>query len=199
MTSVCNYADYTTFHICDSDFESLIQRLEHDSMLAIEWFEYNYMKLNNDKCHLLLSGCKHEVLWSNIGQSQVWESKEQKLLGVIIDRDMKFDEYIQIQCKKAGRKLCALGRVCKFLNLERRRSLIKAFIESQFAYCPLVWVFCSRSSNNRINHLDERALRIVYNDHSSTFEDLLVKDNSVSIHHRNIHSVVSNRIIQSQE
>ena len=124
MTNVCNYADDTTFHACDSDFkdfiQSLIQRLEHDSMLAIEWFESNYMKLNCDKCHLLLSGYKHEVMWANIGQSQIWESKEQKLLGVIIDRDIKFDEYILTQCKKAGRKLCALGRACKFLNLEPR-------------------------------------------------------------------------------
>ena len=99
---------------------------------------------------------------------------------------MMFDEYFLIHCKKAGRKLCVLGRISKFLNLERRRSLMKAFIESQFAYCPLVWMFCSRRSNNSINHLHERALRIVYNGHSSTFEDLLVKDNSVSIHHRNI-------------
>ena len=91
-----------------------------------------------------------------------------------------------MQCKKSGRKLCALGRACKFLNLELRRSLMKAFIESQFAYCPLVWMFCSRSSNNRINHLQERALRTVCNDHVSTFEDLLVKDNSVSIYNRNI-------------
>ena len=138
MINFCNYADDTTFHACDSDLESLIQRLEHDSMLAAEWFESNYMKLNGDKCHFPLSGHKHEVMWPNIGQSQIWESKEQKLLGVMIDRDMKFDEYILIQCKKAGRKLCALGRVCKFLNLERKRSLMKAFIESQFAYCPLV-------------------------------------------------------------
>ena len=54
-------------------------------------------------------------------------------------------------------------------------------------YCPLVWMFCSWSSNNRINPLLERARRIVYNDHIPTFEDRLVKDNSVSIHHRNIH------------
>ena len=60
--------DDTTFHACDSDLENLIQRLEHDSMLAIEWFESNYMKLSNDKCHLLLSGYKHEVM-ANIGQS----------------------------------------------------------------------------------------------------------------------------------
>ena len=61
--------------------------------------------------------------------SQIWESKEQKL-GVIIGRGMKFDEYILIKCKKVGRKLSALGRVCKFLNLEHWRSLMKAFIES---------------------------------------------------------------------
>ena len=63
---------------------------------------------------------------------------------------------------------------------------MKAFIESQFAYCPLVWIFCSRSSNNCINHLHERVQKIVYNDHSSTFEDLLMKYNSASIHHNNI-------------
>ena len=43
-----------------------------------------------------------------------------------------------------------------------------------------------RSSNIRINHLHERALRIVYKDNESTFEDLPKKDNSVSIHHKNI-------------
>ena len=69
------------------------------------------MKLNGGKCQILLSGYKHEEMWANIGQSQIWESKEQKLLGVVIDRDMKFDEYILIQCKKSGRELCALGRV----------------------------------------------------------------------------------------
>ena len=67
MTNVCNYADYITFYACDSDLESLIQILEHDSMLVIEWFEINFMKLNDDKCHLLLSGDKHEVVWANIG------------------------------------------------------------------------------------------------------------------------------------
>ena len=51
-TSVCNYADDTTFHACDMDLENLVKRLEHDSMLTVEWFESNYMKLNQDKCHL---------------------------------------------------------------------------------------------------------------------------------------------------
>ena len=63
---------------------------------------------------------------------------------------------------------------------------MKAFIKSQFAYCPLIWMFCRRTSHTRINHLHERALGIVYNDNESTFEDLLKKDNYVSIHHKNI-------------
>ena len=93
MTNVCNYVDDTAFHACDSDLDSLIQTLEHDSMLAIKWLKSNFMKLNNNKCHLLLSSYKHKMVWANICQSQIWESKEQKLLGVIIDSDMKFDEY----------------------------------------------------------------------------------------------------------
>ena len=66
-TNVCNYADDTTFYACDSDLHYLISRLEHDSVLAIEWFECNDMKLNQDKCHLLISEHKYESVWVNIG------------------------------------------------------------------------------------------------------------------------------------
>ena len=63
-----------------------------------------------------------------------------------------------------------------------------SFIESQLEYCLLVWMFCGGKSNNRTNHLHKRVLRIVYNDYQSPFENLLKKDCSVSIHHRNIRS-----------
>ena len=59
--------------------------------------------------------------------------------------------------------------------------IMKAFIESQFGYCPLVWMFHSRSFNNKINRIHERALRITYNDKSSSFQNLLEKDNSTVI------------------
>ena len=67
--------------------------------------------------------------------------------------------------------------------------MFKAFIESQFAYGLLVWMFYDRYLNNKINNLHERALRLVYNDDYSNFNELLRKDNSVSIHHRNIRSL----------
>ena len=71
MTRVCNFADVTTFYVCDKDFNILINRLEHDTSLAVEWFENNFMKLNQDKCHLLGSGHKHETVWAEIGETKI--------------------------------------------------------------------------------------------------------------------------------
>ena len=77
-TNVCSYADDTKFYAYDSDLDKLI--LEHDSVLCIEWLECNYMKLNQDKCHLLILGHKHEIVWTNIGSCKIWESNDQIFL-----------------------------------------------------------------------------------------------------------------------
>ena len=80
-------------------------------------------------------------------------------------------------------------RISKFLCLDTRKLIMRTFIESQFNYCPLVWMFCSRKMNEKINHIHERALRLVYNDYESTFDRLLKNDKTISIHHRSIHCV----------
>ena len=61
---------------------------------------------------------------------------------------------------------------------------MKAFIESQFAYCPLVGLFHSRALNTKINLLHYRTF--AHQDELSTSQELLIKDKSVSVHHRNI-------------
>ena len=68
------------------------------------------MKLNEDKCHLFNSDHKFEAIWAKIGQTKIWQNKNQKLLGVIIDRQLNFDEHLISLCKKAGKKLRALAR-----------------------------------------------------------------------------------------
>ena len=62
--------------------------------LAIKWFESNYMMLNQDKCPFLFLWQKYETLFVNVGETKIWESKQEKLSGILIDRDLKFDEYI---------------------------------------------------------------------------------------------------------
>ena len=62
QTDICNYADDNTINACDMSLENLLRRVEHDSHLATVWFQQNYMKLNERKCHLLISGFKHEII-----------------------------------------------------------------------------------------------------------------------------------------
>ena len=59
----------------------------------------------------------------------------------------------------------------------------------QFSYCRLIWMLHSRKNNNKIKHLHERCLRLIYSDKKSSYENLLEKDNSVSIHHKNIQAL----------
>ena len=83
-------------------------------------------------CHLIISGHKSEAIWAEIGQTKIWESKKQKLLRVIIDRQLNFDEYLISLCKKARKKLSALARLANILCLEQRELLMISFIEPQF-------------------------------------------------------------------
>ena len=54
---------------------------------------------------------------------------------------------------------------------------------------PLIWMFHSRTINNKINRLHERALRLVYSDYNSNFDELLKKNESCSIHDRNVQTL----------
>ena len=109
-----------------------------------------------------------------------------KLLGVTIDNKLNFDEHVTKLCKKVSQEIHALARISNFMSQEKLRNIIKSFIELQFGYCLLIWIFHSGTLNNRINRLHERALRLVYMENRLAFDDLLRKDNSFHIHHRNL-------------
>ena len=106
------------------------------------------------------------------------------LLGVKFDSNLSFENHVTSLCKKASQKLHALARISHYMDLNKRRNLMKAFITSQFSYCPLIWMFHSRNLNNKINRIHERALRLVYQNNLS-FSELLDLDNSVTVHQKN--------------
>ena len=72
------------------------------------------------------------------------------------------------------------------MNIQKKKAQMKTFFTAQFSCYPLMWIFHSIKLNNKINKLNERCLRIVYSDNTSSFEKFLETDNSVSVHHRNI-------------
>ena len=98
-------------------------------------------------------------------------------------------DHIKGICKQASNKLHALARISPYLDENKRKMLLKSFILSQFNYCPIVWMYCQRQSNNLINRIHERALRLAYNDYESNFNTLLENDNAVTIHERNVETL----------
>jgi hypothetical protein len=169
---------------------TLLKNLKADTHSVLNWFRFNEMKPNQGKCHLMVADINHKHYDSKSFiylENAFLESEDiVKLLGVHVDKELKIEEHINMVLKNANRKLHALMRMSKFLSQDKLRVLMSAFIESQFNYCPLIWMFHSRNINNKINKLHERSLRLIYKDKSLTFEELLEKDHSFTIHERNL-------------
>ena len=163
-TEICNYADNTAIFACGSDLGSVLESLKGDGALLSLWFENNYMKTNEDKSHLLVFGNKDDEVTVNISGSLIKESDEEFLLGVTLDKTLNFKNHINNLCNKASQKLHAPARVSRYMDKPQLELTMTSFVMSHFSYCPLVWMFHDRKSNNKISKIHERALRIIHKD-----------------------------------
>ena len=202
-SEIAGYADDTIPFSCAGDIPSVITQLQSTASKLFSWFTNNHMKVNPGKCHTLLS-TKNTIDVHLEGACIMSSSCEKLLIPRIIDSktidsdlkfdkyisDLKFDKHISDLCNKVSKKINALCRVTGYMPLQKRRIVMKTFVKSQFNYCLLIWMLHSRTLNNKINSLHERALRIVYSDYKSSINTLLKKDGSFSFHHRNIQSSV---------
>ena len=132
------------------------------------------MKANPGKCYLLLSS--KTLTDVSIGDGSLKTSTEETWLGILIDSELSFDQHVSSIPSKVSKKLQALGCIATFMSFKKCRALMKAFIESQFDYCPLVWMFHVRIMNNKINCNHEKALKLLDSDHVSSYSKLLKKD-----------------------
>ena len=175
---IMSYANDNTPYACSENIDITLEKLEEVGKVLFEWFSNNFLKANADKCHLILR--THEPFSINIDNEVIKNSNNKKLLGINLNNRIGFDTRVANICNRVSKKLHALARISQFMNIHKRRMTMKAFIASEFGYCPLVWMFHSRKLNSRINKLHERALRMVYQDYVSSFTELLEKDKSTA-------------------
>ena len=183
-TKICNYADDTTIFASHPDLDTIIKQLEEDSSVIVKWFSDNFLKLNDDKCHLMIFGEKSTEATVSIGNSMINESDYEKLLGVTFDKKLSFKKHVEDLSKKANQKLHALARLSNYIDPIKSEILMNSFIRSQFNYCPLVWMFHDRTTNSKLNRIHERALRLVCKDSESELEKL--KKKYATIHQHNL-------------
>ena len=138
-SKITNYADDNTPYAAEDSVEKLLETLERETNILLEWFKVNEVKCNADKCYLIIVNNQDNNI--KIGNDIITSKTSVKLLGVTIDDKLNFNEYVDNICKKANNTLHALARIAKYLSPDKLRILMKTFIESQLNYCPLTLMF----------------------------------------------------------
>ena len=186
-SEICKFADYNTIYALSHNVESIIAKLEIDIYNTLKWFDSNSMVANPSKFQVMFLGLKKDQhLALEINGDVITNSREVKLLGVTLDSQLNFKSHTKALCVKANRKLSAFPRVAKYMDIQKAKLLYKLFIVSTFKYCPLIWIFCGKIANDNIERVHKRALRILLDDHESTFEALLAKNGETNIPTQNL-------------
>ena len=183
-TKFASFADDNTPYFVADNLNDLINYLGESATSLRNWFMNNEMKANPDKFQLILNSSNNYSI--DLDGIKINNTNEVNLLGIKFDRNLTFEDHVRDICNKANTKLNALSRTMPYMNMSKRKKVINASFFSQFNYCPLIWMLHKRELNNRIDRLHERCLRLMYNDKHSSFQELLLKSDSITIHHKNI-------------
>ena len=178
-----NYADDDTMSKSSLHLSEVLECLKHDCNIALEWFRKNGMQANPEKFQfMILSRDNTEALRLHLDDNTTIESTEHvKVLGVSIDRTLSFTQHVRDMCTRAARQLNALARISRYLDMDSRFVIFKSFIMSNFTYCPLAWHFCGKQNNDKMEKVQERALRILYRDYVSSYHELIERAETTTV------------------
>ena len=154
----------------------LLKVLEGEANVALKWLKENEMIPNPWKFQAIFIKKDHSDTSGidiSLSDKNIKSEKTVTLLGVKLDNKLNFDAHISDLCKKATTQLNVLKRLKQFIGFEERKTLVQRFVYSNFNYCPLVWHFSSAKSLQKVERIQERALRFLFNDNSSSYEELL--------------------------
>ena len=116
--TVASYPDDTTPYSVNKTNDLVIKEIEHFSEVLFKWFDFNYMKINTGKSHMLFSG--NDNVSADIDDHSIISEYKNELLGIIPDSKLFFEDHINNLCQKANQKLKALARVAPYMCLEKR-------------------------------------------------------------------------------
>ena len=113
-----------------------------------------------------------------------------KLLGVLIDSDLNFSKHIAQVCRKASQQIGVLSRLKNLVPVPAKLTLFKPAILPHLTYCQKVWHFSRASDKRKLERIQERALRTLYLDKISSYEDLLKRANLDALNERRLKDIL---------
>ena len=176
VAELTNYADDNQISFSHQDPVEVQSVLINELDTASKWFKDCGITLNLDKCKLfVLPESKSSDIKICIDDINVDAIDKVELLGVIIDNKLHFKDHISKIAKKVGKQLDVLSRLKNILSFSSKMYIHKSFIMAHFTYCSSVWYNCLKIDNDKLEKMNERALRYVHNDFSSEYDRLTNK------------------------
>ena len=178
--NIYNYADDNCITFEGRSIDIITDKLHKESVSLMEWFRKNSLAANPAKFQTMLlksNSIKDIQLNVTVENISLPSSDTMKVLCIDIDDRLTFDGHISNMCIKAGKQLKVLQRLRGSLDQDSRMAIYKSFIMSNFNYCPLIWMFTSKTSLSKLENIQKRALRFVLDDYQSGYTDLLQNAN----------------------
>ena len=193
--SMSMYADDHQLYVKAYSVDCVEQFLTNGGHTISKWYKDNFLKGNYDKYNVMLLGNKNKNEDSSsinvkIDEQIIKSSPDLKLLGVTLDDELSFSTHISDICKKASKKVGVLVRLRNMIPREAKLQLYKSAILPNLTYCHLVWHFCKTSDARKLERIQERALRAVFNDRNATYEELLKKGRLSSLENRRLQDIL---------
>jgi exonuclease III len=148
-----NFADDNSLSAHNKCPQVVSEALTRDIQNLLTWCKNNGLVAHPDKLQFMTLGPKavRDKINVKINNKSLTPEDRVKLLGLIIDNNLKFGIHVKTLCQKAGCQLNALSRLRSSLDMDSAMSIYKTFVLSNFNYTPTVWHFCGQAYSRNLN------------------------------------------------
>ena len=184
------YADDTQIYFAASTPEKVEEVINADLAHVDQWYEQNGMRRNTSKYQAIVMGKTQVKPQFHCEDIAIPITEDLEMLGVTVDDKMKFEKHIGKMCRKVSQQIAVLKRMKKILPFETRKCLYLAFIIPHFNYCSETWHFSNKSAIAKLEKVNERALRFVFNEKQRPYSELLNKIGLPSLENQRLAKIV---------
>ena len=178
------YADDEQLYNSDRNPAVLERKLEYEMDLVNTWYSNNGMIVNPEKHQaMILGNCNHKFAFP--------VNKSIELLGVTLDNELKFNCHITTICDKVNNQFSVIKRFGSLFRKKLLLKLYKVFVLPHFPYCSLIWHFCGKRNSDKLESLNRRILRYIFQDKGFNYRDLLSQANTSTLYNARMHSMLS--------
>ena len=160
------YADDTAIYLADNDPAVLGSRIEHDLNKVGEWIRENGLKMNASKTQLMVLTRKSKSSIANsvevcLEGTPLQKRDSVRYLGIEVDIELSWKPHVHNLHHQCMGKLAQIRKSCYHLPCKARKLLYLAFVLPQLDYCSVVWGSCGTVLSNKIERIQNYAMRVI--------------------------------------